>query len=99
MRTSLSLTSLAFSLLASLVSADVKFTSPTRSSKWKPGVTVTVEWEDSGDGPSLSDFSTYTMWLCVGSNKDPVCFPIPFLLLLNIYVCERKKKDVNDRVR
>lgn len=73
MRTSLSLTSLAFSLLASLVSADVKFTSPTRSSKWKPGVTVTVEWEDSGDGPSLSDFSTYTMWLCVGSNKDPFC--------------------------
>lgn len=59
-------------LLATLTTtalADVKFTTPAAGASIAAG-TLTVEWEDSGDSPPLSDLSTYTLQLIVGGNTD-----------------------------
>lgn len=71
-----------FSFLASILAtlvllpastlADVKIVSPTAGQKLVGGSTVLVEWKDSGSKPLLSEFTTYTLSLCMGSNKNPV---------------------------
>jgi len=58
--------------LAPFAAADVKFVWPTAGEKvpagTAPSIAVTVEWEDSGEKPPLSDFTTYQLSLCAGSN-------------------------------
>lgn len=57
-------------LLAPLATADVEFTKPTAGQKLTGGGSITVEWKDSGDAPSLSDLTTYTLTLCAGGNEE-----------------------------
>jgi hypothetical protein len=56
---------------ASLVWADVKFSLPEAGASIAGGTAFTVTWADSGDAPSLSDLSTYTLFLFSGSNAAP----------------------------
>lgn len=57
------------------VLADIQITSPKAGDAWKGAQTVSVEWKDSGSGPSLDQFTSYNMFLCMGSNADPVRSP------------------------
>lgn len=55
--------------LFSFTFADVEVTSP------KPGDTITglslaIEWKDSGDTPAIADLASYQIFLCAGGN-DP----------------------------
>ncbi|KAI5781170.1 hypothetical protein EDC01DRAFT_666508 [Geopyxis carbonaria] len=64
-------------LLAALVAlpltlADLEFKSPTSSTKWTGGNTVTIEWDESGS-PGIDDFTTFNLFLCCGSNATPLC--------------------------
>lgn len=60
---------LALTILVPAAFADVKFTSPSAGDNVDPG-TISIAWTDSGDSPSLSDLSTYTIQLMVGGNSD-----------------------------
>lgn len=65
------LTALPLSLLTTVLqfaSADVKFTSPAAGATLTGGGAITVTWQDSGVAPSISDFSTYSLFLCAGGN-------------------------------
>ncbi|TAQ90862.1 hypothetical protein B7494_g781 [Chlorociboria aeruginascens] len=52
-----------------LAFADVKFTTPTSPTG---GTKFTITWADSGTAPSLSDLTTYQLFLFTGSNASPV---------------------------
>jgi hypothetical protein len=54
--------------LSPLVNAGVKFTSPKAGEKITAGSAVTVKWEESGDGPKLTDLTTYELQVIVGGN-------------------------------
>jgi hypothetical protein len=56
--------------LSSTVFADVKFTSPAPGDIVAGGGALTVKWIESGDSPSISDLSTYQLFLCAGGNDD-----------------------------
>lgn len=62
---------LPFATLAALlplVSAGIKFKSPEAGAKLTAGTAIEVEWEDGGTGPSISDLSTYELFLCAGGD-------------------------------
>ncbi len=62
-----------FLLLVALVNlaiADVKFLSPAAGETLQGGSTITVEWEDSGDAPELSQLTSYQLFLCAGGNEE-----------------------------
>ena len=52
--------------------ADVKFTSPAAGASIPGGTALRVQWEDSGYAPSISDLKSYQLFLCAGSNENPV---------------------------
>ncbi|KAI9796628.1 MAG: hypothetical protein M1833_006068 [Piccolia ochrophora] len=52
--------------------ADVDFTSPQRGDSLRGGSTIRVEWEDSGEVPSIADLTSYSLFLCSGSNENPI---------------------------
>jgi len=52
--------------------ADIKFTSPGANADWAANSPVTLEWKDDGQDPPLDTFTTFTVWLCYGSNDNPV---------------------------
>ncbi len=54
------------------VLADVRFTKPAAGASIAGGTVLQVEWEDSGDAPSISDLTTYQLFLCAGGNENPV---------------------------
>jgi len=58
--------------VAPLAVADVKFTSPAAAASIPGGTTFPVKWADSGEAPSLTDLSSYTLFLFSGSNAAPV---------------------------
>ncbi|KAI5814412.1 cell wall synthesis protein KRE9/KNH1-domain-containing protein, partial [Pyronema omphalodes] len=37
------------------------------------GTTVQIDWKDDGSEPSLDKFTTFSVWLCMGSNAVPLC--------------------------
>jgi len=65
-----------FRLLALLVAlapfalADVQFTSPKGGATLPGGGSITVEWKESGEAPSISDLKSYQLFLCAGGNDD-----------------------------
>jgi hypothetical protein len=66
-------------LLAALISttfADVKFTSPIAGHSYTGGGTLSITWADSGVAPSISDLTTYQLFLCAGGNdaSSIVCY-------------------------
>jgi len=60
-------------LLASVPSvlADVKFTSPAAAASVPGGTSFSITWTDSGTAPSLSDLTSYQLFLFTGSNASP----------------------------
>ena len=50
--------------------ADIEFTSPTAGAKLTGGGSISIEWQDSGSAPSISDLTTYQLFLCAGGNDD-----------------------------
>jgi hypothetical protein len=54
------------------VVADVEFTTPAPGASVPGGTTITVEWKDSGKAPSLEDLTSFQLYLCAGSNDNPV---------------------------
>jgi len=60
-------------LLGSIPSvfADVKFTIPAAGQTYPAATALTVTWADSGTAPAIADLSTYTLFLCTGSNASP----------------------------
>jgi hypothetical protein len=62
--------------LAPAVLADVKFITPKAGSNVPVG-TISVEWEDSGDSPSIDALKSYTLQLMLGGNgvNDAVRVP------------------------
>jgi hypothetical protein len=48
--------------------ADVKFTVPAPGASIPGGTAFSVAWVDSGDAPSISDLTTYQLFLYSGSN-------------------------------
>ncbi|PMD40742.1 hypothetical protein L207DRAFT_554394 [Hyaloscypha variabilis F] len=64
----------ALSLLVAclpLALADVKFTVPAASASVAGGTAFTVTWTDSGSAPSISDLTSYQLFLESGSNTAP----------------------------
>ncbi|KAE9971081.1 hypothetical protein EG328_003769 [Venturia inaequalis] len=55
------------------VHADVKFTSPAGGETFTGGASIKAAWTDSGAAPSISDLTTYQLFLCAGGN-DPNTF-------------------------
>lgn len=53
--------------------ADIEITKPDADTTWSGGSTVSIEWKDSGEDPSLDDFSTFGINLCMGSNDNKLC--------------------------
>jgi hypothetical protein len=72
----LELLSLVAALAPSFVFADVQFTSPAAGASIPAGA-ITVQWTESGDAPSISQLSSYTLTLMVGGQTDDtaVCNP------------------------
>ena len=50
--------------------ADVEFTSPAAGATLTGGGSISIEWQDSGNAPSISDLTTYQLFLCAGGNDD-----------------------------
>ena len=59
----------AFAALAPLARAGISFTSPSAGAKLSAGNSITVNWQDGGDGPSTGDLTTYQLFLCAGGNS------------------------------
>lgn len=56
--------------LVSLANAGIQFQKPAAGAKLTAGSAIEVTWKDGGDGPALSDLTTYELFLCAGGN-DP----------------------------
>ncbi|KAI9815556.1 MAG: hypothetical protein M1827_002690 [Pycnora praestabilis] len=54
--------------LAPLAVADVEFTTPAAGASVAGGTTISVAWKDSGSAPSVSDLTSYQLFLCAGGN-------------------------------
>jgi hypothetical protein len=54
-----------------LAFADVEFTTPAAGGSTAGGTAFTVTWKDSGIAPSISDLSSYSLFLYSGSNAAP----------------------------
>lgn len=70
-------------LLASFVLsvfADVKFTKPEPGATIEAGGTLTIEWEESGESPSLDSLLSYQLFLCAGGNDDGTFIPLKTLV-------------------
>ena len=52
--------------------AGISFTTPTASTKWTGGTSVVLEW-DLTSPHTLASFTAYNLYLCYGSNTDPMC--------------------------
>jgi hypothetical protein len=63
-----SLLLLATSLL-SFTLADVLVTTPAAGAT-TASLTLTVEWEDSGNAPKISNLASYQLFLCAGGNDE-----------------------------
>jgi hypothetical protein len=59
----------ALMALAPFVSAGISFKSPKAGATLTAGQSVTIEWDDSGDGPAITDLTTYELFLCAGGSK------------------------------
>lgn len=62
------------SILAACVStvlAGVQFTTPAAGSN-APSGTLSIKWKDDGDSPTISDLTTYQIFLMVGGNQEGV---------------------------
>lgn len=62
-----------YSLLAALAPfalANVKFIAPEAGEELTGGGAISIEWEDSGSGPSVEDLTTYQLFLCAGGNTE-----------------------------
>lgn len=70
----LQLLSLLAAFFAPFAFADVKFTTPAAGGSVAAG-TISVQWTESGVAPSISDLSTYQLFLMVGGNEatNAVC--------------------------
>jgi hypothetical protein len=55
------------SVFLPFVFADVEFVAPAAGDSI-PGLTLSIQWQDSGLDPPLTDLSTYQMFLCAGGN-------------------------------
>jgi hypothetical protein len=51
--------------------ADVKFTVPAPGVSIPGGTAFSVAWVDPGDAPSISDLTSYQLFLYSGSNAAP----------------------------
>jgi hypothetical protein len=60
---------LPFTMFAALA-AGIKFTKPAAGTTLKAGTAIEVEWQDGGDGPKISDLTTYQLILVGGGQKD-----------------------------
>ncbi|KAL6710970.1 Cell wall synthesis protein kre9 precursor [Coniothyrium glycines] len=56
--------------IAPMVSAGISFTSPKAGAALTAGTAITVQWEDGGTGPAITDLLTYELFLCAGGQKD-----------------------------
>lgn len=54
-----------------LAFADVEFTVPAAGASIAGGTAFTVTWKDSGSAPSISDLTSYQLFLEAGSNAAP----------------------------
>lgn len=73
-----------FVLLTTLlppVHADIKFTSPAGGETFSGGGSIRAAWADSGDAPSISDLTSYQLFLCAGGNDE------------GTYVCLHEPRD------
>jgi len=52
------------------LAAGIKFTKPAAGTTLKAGTAIEVEWQDGGDGPKISDLTTYQLILVAGGQKD-----------------------------
>jgi hypothetical protein len=52
------------------VFADIRFTTPAGGETFTGGGSIQAAWSDSGDAPSISDLTTYQLFLCAGGNDD-----------------------------
>ncbi len=59
--------------LSRFVLGDIEFTKPAGGASVTGGSTLSIEWKDSGDAPSIADLQSYTLFLCAGGNENPVC--------------------------
>ncbi|KAI9883297.1 MAG: hypothetical protein M1823_004940 [Watsoniomyces obsoletus] len=57
---------------ASWTLADVEFIRPSAGASVAGGSTFEIEWRDSGEAPSISDLTTYRLFLCTGGNDNPI---------------------------
>lgn len=55
-------------LLIQVVTADVSFVSPSASSSYAGGSSISISWQDSGNAPLLSQLTNYVINLCAGGN-------------------------------
>jgi hypothetical protein len=55
--------------LAPFASAGISFKSPQAGATLTAGQSITIEWEDGGDGPAITDLTTYELFLCAGGNE------------------------------
>ena len=60
-----------FALLAAAAPfafADVQITTPAAGAQLTAGSVLSMAWVDSGTAPSISDLSSYQIFLCAGGN-------------------------------
>ncbi|KAF2684571.1 hypothetical protein K458DRAFT_418141 [Lentithecium fluviatile CBS 122367] len=61
--------------LISLAHAGIEFTKPKAGETLKAGTAIEVEWKEGGDGPALSDLTTFELHLCFGGNDADTIVP------------------------
>ena len=75
--------------------ADVSFTTPAPGASIAGGGTMTVEWKDSGSAPSISDLTSYQLFLCAGGNdatsyvSSSIALAHLWSLYRQVLMCER----------
>ncbi len=59
----------AFAALIPFTCGGIVFTSPSAGTQLVAGKSISVEWEDGGEGPNTADLMTYELFLCAGGNS------------------------------
>ena len=54
--------------ILSYVLADVKVSSPAAGATIS-GTTLSIQWEESGTKPPITEFANYAIFLCAGGNS------------------------------